>query len=114
MYVESNLTTHDIANKFSCHKKIVSRYLAKYNIPINNCGRKFYKNKQQKLTNIQRQVLIGTLLGDGCLSKHGNHARLVAGHCEKQYDLLHFKFNTFNNLTSKQERFCRDHRLVPP
>ncbi len=101
LYVESNLTTYDIANKFSCHKKTVSRYLAKYNIPINSCNRKFYKNKQQKLTDIQRQILVGTLLGDGCLSKHGNYSRLLVGHCEKQYDLLYFKFNIFNNLTSK-------------
>ena len=47
------------------------------------------------LTGRQRAVLIGTLLGDGCLAKHGRHSRLHVKHKSEHRALAEFKRSTF-------------------
>lgn len=50
------------------------------------------------LTSYQRSVLIGTLLGDGCLMLHGRNPRLQLGHSEKQRSYLEWKVGVFAKL----------------
>lgn len=49
----------------------------------------------QNLTDIQREVLYGSLLGDGGISKNGHYEE---SHCEAQKDYLTFKTTVFSNL----------------
>jgi recombination protein RecA len=51
--------------------------------------------KASNLTGRQRAVLIGTLLGDGCLAKHGRHSRLHVKHKSEHRALAEFKRSIF-------------------
>ena len=58
----------------------------------------------EKLSAIQQEVLVGTLLGDGrleCRSKSGS-ARLRIHHAESQRDYLFWKFHVFQNLVTRE------------
>ena len=48
----------------------------------------------------QESVLIGTLLGDGCLAMHGHHARLHVKHKAVHRSLAEFKRSTFESFLS--------------
>lgn len=48
----------------------------------------------------QESVLVGTLLGDGCLAMHGHHARLHVKHKAAHRALAQFKRSTFEAYTS--------------
>lgn len=48
----------------------------------------------------QESVLIGTLLGDGCLAMHGHHARLHVKHKAAHRSLAEFKRSSFENYVS--------------
>jgi recombination protein RecA len=48
----------------------------------------------------QKSVLIGTLLGDGCLAMHGHHARLHVKHKAAHRSLAEFKRSTFETYVS--------------
>ena len=48
----------------------------------------------------QKSVLIGTLLGDGCLAMHGHHARLHVKHKAAHRSLAEFKRSTFESYLS--------------
>jgi hypothetical protein len=48
----------------------------------------------------QRAVLTGTLLGDGCLAKHGHHHRLFVKHKLAHEALAVFKRETFHEFVS--------------
>ncbi len=52
------------------------------------------------LSPLQKAVLIGTLLGDGCLmpARAGN-ARLQVTHCEAQKELVFWKYDIFKDWT---------------
>lgn len=49
----------------------------------------------------QQSVLVGTLLGDGCLQLRGTtYPRLKLGHCERQKEYLSWKVEMFGTLFS--------------
>jgi len=51
------------------------------------------------LTNIQREVLIGTLLGDGYLEINGSEARLQVLHSIKQKEYVDWQYQIFKKWT---------------
>lgn len=51
-------------------------------------------------TELQQQVLVGTLLGDGCLAKKGSECRLHVKHSLKQLPLVEWKREMFKEITS--------------
>jgi len=58
------------------------------------------------LDEIQRSVLIGTLLGDGGLRYRGKNCRLHVKHAEWQLPLVQYKYSIFQNIVSmKVNRF---------
>ena len=62
------------------------------------------------LTSRQQEVLVGTLLGDGCLAQHGRFHRLHVKHQIAQRSLVEFKRETFRDfVTMKVHEF--DQRL---
>lgn len=64
----------------------------------------------QGFTGRQRAVLVGTLLGDGCLAKHGRFHRLHVKHKAAHLSLVEFKRDIFANfVTMPLHRF--DQRL---
>lgn len=46
-----------------------------------------------------REILIGTLLGDGFLEQNGRHKRFVCVHSSKQQEYVTWKFNLLRQLT---------------
>jgi hypothetical protein len=60
----------------------------------------------------QREILIGTILGDGYLQKTGKrNARLKLEHSEKQKDYIFWKYEELKNLM--QDRPKRIERFNP-
>jgi len=53
-----------------------------------------------ELSPIQEAVLVGTLLGDGCLAKHGYHHRLHVKHKVAQRCLAEYKHEVFTSLVT--------------
>lgn len=109
LYIEKRLTTYEIAEMYNVHRKTVSRWLKKSGIDINPKQRKFELIKKTPLTKKQRELVFGTLLGDGCINPHGRKNksyRLMIGHSEKQKELVFWKkeiLGNFVNVINKRE-----------
>jgi len=56
----------------------------------------------------QKEILIGTLLGDAHLEKNGNHTRLRISHTESQENYLRWKHLKFNNFACENPRFVEE------
>lgn len=56
------------------------------------------------LTRRQKNILIGLILGDGCLEKNGKNVRLRIEHGIKQMEYLKWLANEFANLSSGEVR----------
>ena len=59
------------------------------------------------LSKRQKEILIGTILGDGHLEKNGNGIRLRVDHGMNQSEYLKWKFKEFENLATNKPRVVR-------
>lgn len=60
--------------------------------------------KSFSLSEKQRTVLFGTLLGDGSLKRRGNYHRLHIKHSRNQISLVEYKRRVFSNITNMRIR----------
>jgi hypothetical protein len=58
------------------------------------------QSQTSELTEFQQAVLVGTLLGDGSIAKHGHHHRLFIKHAVAQVALAAWKREVFAGFTS--------------
>ena len=103
LYVVKKKTSYEIAEILQVNRSTVLRYLKKYDIAINPKQRKYEIIKKVPLTKEQREMIIGTLLGDGCIAPHGRKNksyRLIISHSEKQKDLVLYKKAILGNLVN--------------
>jgi hypothetical protein len=54
-----------------------------------------------RLSKRQKEILIGLILGDGCLEKNGNNVRLRVEHGLKQEEYLKWLYEEFKNISQK-------------
>ena len=57
-----------------------------------------------RLTQRQKEILVGLILGDGCLEKNGNNVRLRVEHGLKQGEYLSWLYYEFQNFTAQKPR----------
>ena len=59
------------------------------------------------LSEIQKKVLIGSVMGDGCLiaNSSGTNYRLQIEHCSKQKDYVWWKYEIFKNFVLSPPRY---------
>jgi hypothetical protein len=55
-----------------------------------------------ELCPLQQSVLVGTILGDGCLAKHGHHHRLHVKHKLAHRALIEYKYGVFREFISME------------
>lgn len=109
LYISKRKTTYEIAEMFDINRTTVSKWLKKYDIDTNPKQRKYELIKKVPFTQEQKDLIVGTVLGDGCIAAHGRKNksyRLLVGHCEKQKDFLMWKkgiLGNFVNVINKKE-----------
>ena len=86
--------------------KVLSHPLSRVRVMDNAEG----SSRPKNFSLTQRSVLVGTLLGDGCLAKHGRHHRLHIKHKLDHRALLEFKYEVFREFISMRPHYF-DQRL---
>lgn len=65
--------------------------------------------KKTPLTSLEKEVIIGCLLGDGTLSKSGKHFRLRIEHAEKHKEYVEWKFNLLKRICISKIQYVPTH-----
>jgi len=86
-------TILEIAKWYEISPPAISRILKANNIEVECSLRKYDILRQTPINSIQRQFLVGTLLGDGCLYRDGKNSnfKLSIAQCEAQEQYFHWK-----------------------
>ena len=109
MEYENNLkTAEQIAVAYGSNKKSVLRLMKKYSIKPVHTQRKFLGIQSVELTDLQKQVIFGTVMGDGCLALHGREARLMIGQCLAQYEYVAWKRGILRSVTHQDIYIKKD------
>lgn len=93
-YIIEKLSKKKTAEYFNCSIDTVTRNLKEYNIQIHKNG-SWTQHHKMHLTNYQKEILIGALLGDGCLTlgKHSVNPQFIYVSKSKQH--VEFVCNNF-------------------
>jgi len=90
-YSSNLLTQREIAEKYSTPIDKVRKLLKRFKITT-IYNRDFLKRSSLELTQLQREVLLGTLCGDGHIQRNDSGScHFEVGHSVKQLDLLTWK-----------------------
>lgn len=108
LYVNQNMTDAEIATQFSRRHWHISQLRKKYRISgINARQREFLKRPPSiPMTDRQQSILMGTLLGDGCLKQSGSRSYLSVSHSvkQKQYlEWIHSELSSFCHNSLREE-----------
>lgn len=97
LLINENYTITKLSSTFGVSRRTISRWISLYNIDYSNAWR---FESPKKLTNIQKEVLLGTVLGDSCLFKYNKNGypSLVCSHSLKQKDYLQLKLDIFRDF----------------
>lgn len=98
-------TDSAVANALGTSYQIVQRLRKKYNIPIAN----YHQNLKIELTQIQREMIFGTLLGDGYCkkTKDDRTAEFSFNHSIKQKEYVEWKYKFLENFPGRMYEFTR-------
>lgn len=101
MYIKNKLTVKQIGSIYNVDNKTVNGWLKHHNIQAFSDKRKYYHLKARPLTNKQKELVIGAMLGDGFLSrKKKSSTRLTIQHNEKMLQYLLWKRDIMNNFVN--------------
>lgn len=109
LYITKRKTAYEIAEMFDVNRTIVSGWLKEYDIDINPKQRKYELINKVPFTKEQKDLIVGIVLGNGCIAKHGiknKSYRLIVEHYERQKDFLMWKkdiLGNFVNVINKRE-----------
>lgn len=102
--VKSNLSDSEIGRKYNVYASTVYAKRKIFNISRQSRT----ENKEIKLTEIQKQVLFGCVLGDGYLNKvKSKNTKFEFSHSLKQKEYVDYKFGYFYNFPGRTYYFTR-------
>lgn len=116
LYVNKRKTSYEIAEMLQVSRKTICKRLKQFNIDINPKQRKYELLKKVPLNQEQKEMIIGTMLGDAGIFEHGRKNKscyYTVGHAEKQKDLVYLKkailANYVNKINCKIGKNCQDY-----
>lgn len=100
LHTEKKLTPYEIAELTEFTIEHIENILTDAGINLPARKRKYRLLKAVPLTQEQKDLIVGSLLGNGGLLGHGNDYRFTCGHLEQDIDLLLWKKTIIGNLTN--------------
>lgn len=96
-YINLSMTHEQMAQEAGCSLRVMQKWCSeKYGLN----ARTFKEYK--KLSNIQKQLIIFSLLGDGHIDKRENAPLFIVSHAENQKDYLFWKYHILEDLCANE------------
>ena len=98
-FITKGMTCEEIANMYGFSKRVIEKW----------CHEKFklcYK-EQKKLNDIQKQLIMFSLLGDGHIDRRETKPLFIVSHSEKQKDYLFWKYDILKDCCKSQPSYIK-------
>lgn len=90
---KNNKNIKELAKEHNISAPAISRLLKSKNIEVKFIGRQYDILRQTPINKKQQELIVGSVLGDGCLYREGKGLyKLSFGHCEKQKEYFLWKY----------------------
>lgn len=99
-YMIRGMNHKEMAEEIGCKERVIQKW----------CQEKHgltqkYRQENMKLNEKQRDLIIGSLLGDGHIDKKETQPIFIVSHAEDQKDYLHYKYEILKNLCNVSPRY---------
>lgn len=92
-YVNQGLNHEEMANAANCSKRAIEKWCQeKHHIDT------YFRMKEKTINQVQKDLIIGSLLGDGHIDKRENFPLFIVSHAADQKDYLYYKYEIMKDL----------------
>lgn len=107
LYTEKHLTMFEIAQIYNVDRSTISNKLKQFEIDSNPSQRKYRILKATPLLKEQKEMIIGSVLGDASVIINGRrkNAYFKVSHCEKQKEYILWKKSILGNLVNNINKY---------
>ena len=88
-YMIEGLNHKEMAKEANCTKRVIEKWCQEKHRLTQE-----YRQINKKLNNLQKNLIIGSMLGDGHIDKREDQPMFIEVHAENQKDYLYYKYNT--------------------
>lgn len=94
-YINKRMTHQEMADELGVSKRVIRKWcVEKHKLSV------FTIKEYLILNNIQKELILASLLGDGCISK----SMFIVSHAENQKNYLFWKYEILKNLCNKKPK----------
>lgn len=114
MYI-NEFSVLEISDFFQIPAPSIIKFLTARGIRVYHTGRKYEILKQTPFSKKNKEFIVGTLLGDGCITNQGSYPRLVIVHSKKFELYFHWKISQMDryfNLWREQIHKTKNSTLL--
>lgn len=107
---KSGISTNKIAKKYNVSGVTVLYHLKKLGVEIRDtskCQMTDFAMHEKELSDVQKQVILGSVLGDGTIISNAGSGFLQIGHSVQQKEWLEYKSELLGELTSTKGVYKR-------
>ena len=92
-YVNQGLNHEEMAEEANCTKRVIEKWCQeKYHIDT------YLRMKEKTLSQLQHDLIIGSLLGDGHVDRREEYPLFIVSHAENQKDYLYYKYEIMKDM----------------
>lgn len=92
-YIDLGMSHEEMAEIAGCKKRTIKKWCCQiFRLDT------WTRAKEKKLDNIQHDLVIGSLLGDGHIDKREKYPLFIVSHAENQKDYLYYKYEIMKNM----------------
>lgn len=109
-FVEEGLNHDQMAELANCTKRVIQKWGQE-----KHCIDTYVRMNNKKLNQMQYDLIIGSLLGDGHIDKREKYPLFIVSHAEDQKDYLYYKYKIMKNLcemTPSKYKGKKDYQIV--
>lgn len=92
-YINEGLNHEEMALEANCTKRVIEKWCCEKHKLTQE-----YRQVNKKLNSLQKDLIIGSMLGDGHIDKRDTQPMFIVSHAENQKDYLYYKYNILKDL----------------
>lgn len=93
MFINRGMNHEEMAEEAGCSKRVVEKWCCERNGLTQK-----YRQQNKQLNQIQKDLIIGSLIGDGHIDKRETQPMFIVSHAENQKDYLYWKYEILKDL----------------
>lgn len=102
-YMIEGLNHDEMAKEANSSKRVIEKWCAE----IHKLTQK-YRQKHKQLNDVQKDLLIGSLLGDGHIDRRETQPIFIVSHAENQKDYLYWKYNIMKDFLNTPPTYYKE------